>query len=338
LPISRTSTNRGEQAVKGWPSNVATEFDGLSVLRLIGAGSIAMAFLARDTKPERLVALKVLKADFAADAEVLARFKNEALAAAHIVHPNVAAIYRVGERKDGLPYIAQEYIGGRSLADVLRSSEVRTVDDSTRTITSLAKALAAAAAKGIVHGNVKPDNVLIEQDSGRVVLTNFGIVGQQEAKDAVGKLTRGREGFSDARYASPEQLRGETASGSSDIFSLGVLAYELLTGRIPYEGSAPLDIRSVRADVPEELAQLLRRCVDNNPDVRPAAEELMRHLANDGRSEAPPKVLPKVPKASTRLTQRAVESSLMRVAVVAGLVIMATGAAVGFWLYMHYSQ
>jgi serine/threonine protein kinase len=183
----------------------------------------------------------------------------------------------------------------------------------------LAKALAAADAKGVVHGNVRPDNVLIERDSGRVVLTNFGIAGTQEAGPA-----------SDARYTSPEQLRGETATGASDIFSLGALAYELLTGCLPYEGSSPLDMRSVRSDVPEELAQLLQGCVDNNPDARPAAEELVRQLASDERTEAPLDLM--------QPTQRAAEAFMMRVAVVSGLVIMAIGAAVSYWLYEHYTQ
>jgi serine/threonine-protein kinase len=249
-----------------------------------------------------LVALTVLKPDFAANAEMCARFEREALAAAHIVHPNVAAIYRVGKRKDGSPYIAQEYIGAHSLTDVLQSSEVHTVDESTRTIISLAKALAAADAKGIVHGNVRPDNILIERDSGRVVLTNFGIVGQQEA-DA---------GLSDARYTSPEQLRGKAATAATDIFSLSVIAHELLTG-----------------SVPEQLGQLLRRCVDNHPDARPTAGELVRQLASDERTEAPLDL--KQP------TQRAAETFLMRMAVIGGVVIMALGAAVAYWLYQHYS-
>jgi len=275
----------------------------MSVLRLIGEGSIAVVFLAREAKPERLVALKVLKTVFAADAEMRARFETEALAAAHVVHPNVATIYRVGKRKDGLPYIAQEYIGGRSLVDVLHSSDVRTVDDSTRTIASLAKALVAAAAKGIVHGNVCPNNVLVEQDSGRVVLTNFGIVGQ---------FTQTDTGLSDECYASPEQLRGEAVTAASDIFSLGVLANELLTDRVP-----------------EEFAQLLRTCVDNNPDARPTAEELLRQIAIDERTE--------VPQDLMQPTQRAAELFMMRVAVVSGIVIMAIGAAVAVALYLHYS-
>jgi serine/threonine protein kinase len=302
LHISPTSTKQSELVANGWPRNVGTEFDGMSVLRWIGERSFVMEFLAREIKPERLVALTVLKADFAADAEMLARFEREAHAAAHVVHPNVAAIYRVGKRKDGLPYIVKEYIGAHSLAELLRSLEVRSVDESTRTIISLAKALAAADAKGIVHGNVRPDNILVERDSGRIVLTNFGVSGQQEA-DA---------GLGDARYTSPEQLRGEASTAATDIFGLGVIAYDLLTGKVP-----------------EELGQRLRRCVDNNTDARPTAGELVRQLASDERTIAPLNLM--------QPTQRAAESFLMRVAVVSGLVIMAIGAAVAYWLYQHYS-
>ena len=265
-----------------------------------------MEFLAREIKPERMVALTVLKAEFA-DAEMHARFEREALAAAHVVHPNVATIYRVGKRKDGLPFIVREYIGAHSLAESLRSLDLRTLDDATRTIVSLAKALAAAHAKGIVHGNVRPDNILIEQDSGRVVLANFGIAGQQE------KLTPVDEALSDARYTSPEQRRGEAATAANDIFSFGAIAYELLAGRGP-----------------TELDQLLQRCVDNNPDARPTAEELVQQLAKDELTDAPLNLV--------QPTQRAAESFLMRAAVFGGAVIMTIGAAVAYWVYEHYSQ
>ncbi len=280
------------------------------MLRLIGEGSLATVFLAREIKVERLVALKVLKAALAADPSMRASFQKAALLAASIVHPNVSAIYRVGERADGLPYVAQEYIGGRTLADLLRSSDIRTVEESVRILASLAKALAAVADKRIVHGNIKPANVFIEQDTGRVVLTDCGF--------------------------------GETATGAGAIFSVGAIGYELLTGREPYEGTVrhesipavdyagPPDIRSSRPEVPEPIAQLLKRCVQKNPDERPSAGELVRNLADDKHSEPP--------RDSTRLTQRAVESSLMRVAVIAGLVFMAMGAAVGLWLFVHYSQ
>lgn len=249
------------------------------------------------------MALKVLKNGFAANAEMHSRFEREALAAAHIVHPNVATIHRLGKRKDELPYIVQEYIGGRTLADVLHSSQVRTVDDSTRTIVSLAKALAAAHEQDIVHGNVRPDNILIEQDSGRIVLTNFGLIGEPaQAEDSI-----------NARYTSPEQLRGEAPIKATDIFSLGVLANELLIDRTP-----------------EEFAPLLRRCLDANTDARPTAEELVRQLAKDERNEAPQDLM--------QPTQRAAETVMMRAAVVGGIVIMAIGAAVAYWLYEHYTQ
>jgi serine/threonine-protein kinase len=283
---------------------------------LIGEGTATIVFLAQEAKLERLVALKVLNSSFAADAVIRARFQSDALAAASILHPNVAAIYRVGERADGLPYIAQEYICGRSLADLLHSSEVRTVSESTRIVASLAKAVAAAHAQRAVHCDVKPSNVLIQRDSGRVVLMNIGI--------------------------GPEDVRGEPTTEANDVFRLGVLAYELLTGRGPYEGSVPLepahaqifaeplDLRSVRTDVPEALAQLLKRCLDKNSDERPTAKGLARQLARDEHTE--------LTLDSMRLTQRAVESSLMRVAVISGLVIMAIGAAVGLWIFAHYGQ
>jgi serine/threonine protein kinase len=293
-----------DKGVKGWPNNVATEFDGLSVLRLINDASVATAFLARETKPERLVALKVLRMEFATDAAMCARFEKEAIAVAPIAHRNVAAIYRVGKRDDGLPYFVQEYIGGRSLADVLRDPEVRAADDSLRTIASLAKALAAAHANGIVHSHVRPENILVEQDSGRIVLTNFGIVGQVPRADTASHFSR---------YTSPEQNRDEPSTASSDMFSFGVLANELLGDRAP-----------------DELVQLLRKCTDNDAHERPTANELVLHLSRDEHIEAP--------KDLMQPTQRAGELVMMRAAVVGGIVIMAIGAAVAYWLYEHYTQ
>jgi serine/threonine protein kinase len=281
-----------------------TEFDGLSVLRLIGENSIASAYLARETKPERLVVLKVLKEVSATNTATLACFEREALDAARIVHPNVATIYRFGKRKDGLPYFLQEYVGTHSVAKILCSEDSRTIDDSIRTIASLAKALEAAHAKGIVHSNVRPENILVERDSGRIVLTNFGIAGQ---------AARIEEGLSDSRYVSPEQRHGDSATSASDIFSLGVLANELLD-----DGA------------PEELAQLLRKCIGSNPNSRPTASELALHLTRDERIEAPQDL--------EQPTQRAAESVMMRAAVVGGIVIMAIGAAVAYWLYEHYRQ
>jgi serine/threonine-protein kinase len=269
-------------------------------LKLLGEGTIATAFLARETEPERLVALKVLKSNFAAEPTLRIRFQNAAIAAASIVHPNVAATYRTGDRPDGLPYVAQEYIGGESLAALLLRSERRIQDESARMIASLAKALAAAQDKAIIHGAVNPGNVFIERDSGRLVLTDFGIAGLR----TIGK---------DARYTSPEQLRGETATAASDIYSLGVIASELAA-----------DNES------EEHAELLKQCLDENPDARPSAQALVQELVGHERT-------------AERLdlnqpTQQAAEKSLMRVAVIAGLIIMAIGAAVGFAVYAHYSE
>jgi len=306
LHISKLPTTQSQQVVNGWPNYVASEFDGLSILRFISEDSIAAVFLAREVKPERLVALKVLKANFAADVQLRTRFQNCARAAASIVHPNVAAIYRVGERPDGLPYIVHEYIGGLSLADLLTGTELPSVDESTRIIVSLAKALAAALVKGIVHRDVVPRNVVIEQDSGRVVLTNFEAVGPKEEGSAPSPELL-------SRYVSPETLSGDAVTAASNIFSLGAIADELHAARGP-----------------KEFGQVLRRCVDTNPTQRPTAEEVVRQLTIDAPAEVPLNPVPP--------TQRAAESSLMRVAVIAGLLIMALGAAVGFWVYDYYSQ
>lgn len=324
IDISKEPSDSNAQAINGWPSNLATAFDGLSVLRLIGEASVATEFLAREVHPERLVALKILKADLAADDGTRRSFQHKALAASHIMHPNVAAIYRVGERSDGLPYVVEEYVGGITLGDLLRSNDLRSSDESTRIVVSLAKALVAANIAGIVHDDFTPMNVRIARDSGRVVVTNFGIGGMPASV-----LTQRRRGdvhaaSTEARYASPEQTIGEPITSASNVFSLGAIARELFARQQAQESEPP------RPDISEPLARLIEQCIKEHPSERPTADELIRHLSAYDQAV--------VPLNPVSPTQRAAESTLMRAAVIGGLVIMALGAALALWLFVHYNE
>jgi len=294
--VSGSATSPGYE-LPGWPDECSREFDGLGVLRRLGAGSMAQVFLAREAALERLVAVKVLKAELAADSVSRARFEREALAAARVSHPNVAAIYRVGQLTNGIPYIAQEFIEGRTLAEVLSIEGARDAAHCRRIVTDLAGALAAADSRRVIHRDVRPANVLIERDTGRVVLTDFGIAGLQEAgRAAQPRLTRDGEKLGDPRYASPEQIRGEALTPASDIYSLGVTAYELLTLRGPYDpeqdlvrahvGSQPIDLAQSAAAVPADLAHILRRCLAKRPEDRPTAAELVRLLTTPSEGSA----------------------------------------------------
>jgi serine/threonine protein kinase len=308
-PITTASSTSD---IPDWPAELPHEFDGLQILRRVGEGSAGRVFVAREVALERLVAIKVLRPELLEDPVARARLQREALAAARITHPNVATIYRVGELANGALYIAQEYIEGRTLADVLRLEGVRPIDECVAVLRDLAQALAAADAKRIIHRDVRPGNVIIERDTRRVVLTDFGVAALQETGRAtLERLTRAGEQLGDPRYASPEHVRGESLTAASDVYSLGVLAYELITGRGPYEASepraladahvtaAPLDLAAVRGEVSRELANLLQRCLAKQADERPTAEELARWLATRGVVSGAPQDVRAAPPPTT---------------------------------------
>lgn len=278
-------------AVAGWPGNVPASFEGLTVLRAIGAGAHGDVFLAREHALERLVAVKVLRPEIAADAVASARFAREAQAAARIRDPHVASVHRVVTRPDGAPCLIMEYVDGRSLADPLARERAGESVECARIVAGLARALAAADARGVIHRDVKPANVLVERGTNRVVLTDFGVAGFAEGgRDAGPRLTRVGDSLGDPRYTSPERIRGEAATAASDVYSLGVIAYELLLGHGPH-GATPahavaeahvsgtlVDLAALRPDVPVSFARALERCVARRAEERPTAQELVTLL------------------------------------------------------------
>lgn len=259
----------------------------LELIRPLGSGPTAEVFLAKEVALRRLVAVKVLRPEVAADAIVRQRFEREAQAAARIVHPHVTAVYRVGRTPDDRPFIVMEYVEGRVLSELLPPAT--TWDDATaRTLlASIASALAAAHARGIVHRDVRPGNVIIENRTGRAVLGDFGIAALLESGSAAAtRLTAAGVIVGDARYLSPEQVRGESPLELSDVYAFGILAYEVLTGRGPYRGrkpaellsahlqQQPADLRQLRPDLGSELAGLLTRCLSKEASRRPSSSEL----------------------------------------------------------------
>jgi serine/threonine protein kinase len=184
-----------------------------------------------------------------------------------------------------------EYIEGWNLADGLQAEGVMTIEQACHTLSQVASALAAAHEKGIVHRDVKPDNVVRERDSDRVVLTDFGIAGILESgTETISRLTQQGQLLGDPRYTSPEQLLGESVTDESDVYSLGVMGYELLTFKAPYEGTTsvqlvtahlkkePIPLLSLRPDADPFLAELLERCLSKDPLHRPRASEVAKAL------------------------------------------------------------
>jgi serine/threonine protein kinase len=272
----------------------ATDFElpeNLEVIRMVGQGSMATVFLARDTVLKRLVAIKLLRRELSIDPTCRRRFEREAQAAARLSHDCVTAVYSVGQLESDDPYIVMEYVDGNNLADILNAHGPFSIDETISLLVQISSGLAAAHEHNIIHRDVKPANVLIDNKTGQATLTDFGVAAILETgSEALTRLTRIDERFGDPRYMSPEQLRGETLTGQSDIYGLGIIGYELLTGKGPFDDPEignivnaqlrrpPPELNQLRVDVPQTLSDTLKRCLAKSPEHRPRAQDLPRLL------------------------------------------------------------
>ena len=251
------------------------------LIELLGSGGMATIYRANDTGLGRDVALKLLRTEYLRDPDFSSRFRQEAQSAASLSHPNVVTVYDYGEDPSG-PYIVMELIDGEDLATILRRSGALPPRQVARIGSAVARALAAAHARGLVHRDVKPGNVLIGRD-GQVKVVDFGIARAiAEAQVTLPGTTLGS-----VHYFSPEQARGEPATSASDIYSLGIVLYEMLTGSRPWEGdsaasvalarlSGPVpDPMAVRPSVPPDLASITRRALALDPRDRWASAGVM---------------------------------------------------------------
>ncbi len=268
----------------------------LELVRRLGRGSRANVYLARERELKRLVAVKVLSPRLARDERARQRFEREAQAVAALSHPNIVAVHRVGRLSNDLPYIVMQYVKGRSMAERLQAEGPLPLGDARNAITEVASALAAAHQKGIVHRDVRPDNVLYEEESGRTLLTDFGIAAilTSGASGQAARLTKTGELVGDPAYMSPEQLSGQELTERSDVYALGLLGYELLTGRGPYDAASrrelvtahveavPRRLTELRADADADLEALLCRCLAKEPEHRPNAADVARRLQSPG--------------------------------------------------------
>jgi serine/threonine protein kinase len=213
--------------------SLAAEYD---IIEELGRGGMAMVYRAKDRQLEREVAVKVLPFSLAFDTEFVERFQREARTAAQLEHPNIIAIYRVG-RSGRVIYFVMKFLRGGSLSTLLAHRKKLTPPEIRRLLLEAGSALGYAAQRGIVHRDIKPDNIMFDE-FGQSVLTDFGI-----AKAASGqKLTGTGMSIGTPHYMSPEQARAQPIDGRSDIYSLGIVAYQCLTGTVPYDGEDSFSI------------------------------------------------------------------------------------------------
>jgi serine/threonine protein kinase/DNA-binding SARP family transcriptional activator len=267
----------------------------LEILRPIGDGNVAEVFLGREPHLKRLVAVKVLKSHLLSDPRALKRFEREAQAAANINHANVCTVLRVGTLPDGRPFLVSPFVKGATLGQRLKVEGRLSAEEVRRVLREMASALAAAHRIGILHRDVQPENVLRADSGGHHSLCDFGFAGLLETGEGnVTRITIPGEKIGDPTYMSPEQGEGEPPIDRSDIYSLGVLGYELLTGRTPF----PVDgesgrkgrkgpavevgpFRDFMKDTDPDLAELICSCLAWNPTHRPSAEDVERRLEED---------------------------------------------------------
>jgi serine/threonine protein kinase len=261
--------------------------------RRLGAGGMATVQLAFDTRLQRYVAVKLLAEHLADDANFAARFRREALAAARLVHPNVVQVFDFGsDDATGRQFIVMEYVDGGSCADVLRDRGPIAPEEAVHVLSQACRGLEYAHRNGVVHRDVKPGNLLINQD--RVVkLADFGIAKAAEQSD----ITKVGSVIGTAAYLAPEVSRGEPAGPASDLYALGVVAYQLLTGRLPYEGASLTDLARLQESgppprpegVPAPLAAAVLKALERHPEDRYASGTEMEQALSDAlRGIAPP--------------------------------------------------
>jgi len=256
----------------------------------IGRGGMGVVYRARDERLKRRVAIKVLPPELAFQKDIRARFTREAETAARLSHPHIVPIYTVGEG-NSLVYFVMGYVDGESLGGRLKRRGTLPVEEVRRIMKEVADALSAAHALGVIHRDIKPDNILLEGTRGRVMVTDFGIAKAMSSSSG-GTLTSAGVAIGTPQYMSPEQAAGEKEiDGRSDLYSLGIVTYQMLTGKLPFNAPTvagvlmkqitemPKPVSEVRPDCPEDLALSVERCLEKDPENRwPSADALRRAL------------------------------------------------------------
>jgi len=259
---------------------------GYAVERPIGQGGFAAVYLVRDLTLKRPLAVKVLSPDLLLSTTAQERFRREAETVAQLSHPHIVPLHFIGNAGD-IFYLAMEFVDGESLADRIEREGRVGVEDAARILREVASALDLAHRRGVVHRDIKPHNVLLERDSGRSLVTDFGIARTAENSS----LTASGMVVGTPTYMSPEQVVGDAVDHRADLYALGIVGYEMLTGKPPFGGSTPTEVlmkrvatpadpvERARPEAPPFLAAVINRCLQQNPAERfQTAGEIVRAL------------------------------------------------------------
>jgi len=287
---------------------INTLFDGrYRIIRKLGTGGMANVYLAEDQELGRRVAIKILNDRHAGDEQFVERFRREAKNAAGLSHPNIVSIYDRGEA-EGTYYIAMEYLDGRSLKELIVARGPAPIPLSIDYARQILAALRFAHRNGVVHRDIKPHNIMVG-DEGRLKVTDFGI-----ARAGTSQMTEVGSIIGTAQYLSPEQAKGAPVDQTSDLYSLGIVLYELLTGTVPFNGDTPVEIAmkhlstvppepsTLRPEVPEDLDAIVVRALGKTSEERyGSAEEMDGDLARVARGAA---ISPATEEAATQILSR----------------------------------
>jgi eukaryotic-like serine/threonine-protein kinase len=257
------------------------------MIRKVGEGGMSFVYLAQDIATHERYAIKVLSPSLSEDANAMARLRREAALGMRLAHPNVCHIMRLGETEDGLVYVVMPFVDGEVLADRTNRMGQITLEETTRFVQDMAAGLHVAHQLKIVHRDLKPENVMIcrrrpPEEGEYAVVMDFGLAKERRAEGELQKLTATGIILGTPEFMSPEQLRGKTLDARTDIYSLGLLVYEMLTGKLPFQGrtqqemmiarlkSDPIPLRKMRPELnlSESVERVLNRAMQRNPEDR----------------------------------------------------------------------